>query len=345
MRILIEVTHPAHVHFYRNPINILKERGHKILITSRNKDCTLELLDRYGISHHCISEQNSGSAAGMARELIYRNSALLRIASKFKPAILTGIGGISAAQVGLVLRTPSVIFYDTETARLQNLMTYPFSTRIVVPKCYKGKLPARKAVRYRGYHELSYLHPNYFTPRQDIALENGLAPKGDTFLLRIVSWKASHDIGLKGWSLEVLDAVVEHLREHGSVIISAEGKLPEHLEPLRYTGDSSEIHHLIAYCRACIGESATMASEAVTLGVPAVYAATESRGYIDEQASRYQMVRIAPAVNPDAILTAINEMLTIPVTEVKRRHRLLLEDTVDVAELVVSQLNETGGIH
>jgi len=39
----------------------------------------------------------------------------------------------------------------------------------------------------------------------------------------------------------------------------------------------------MAYCRAFIGESATMASEAAVLGVPAVYAAETGRSYTDEQ--------------------------------------------------------------
>jgi len=278
MRVLFDITHPAHVHFFRNPIRMLKEAGHAVAVTSRKKDCTLELLDRFGIEHQCISKQNSGGFSGMIGELIIRDYRLFRFARRFQPDVLAAIGGTWAAQVGWLLRKPSVVFYDTETARLQNAITYPFATRIVVPRCYHGKLPEKKVKRYAGYHELSYLHPDYFTPSRDIALENGLAPDGDTFLIRLVSWKASHDIGLKGWSTELLDAVVSHLSERGRVVISAEGELPAHHEPLRYSGDPNQIHHLIAFCRAYIGESATMASEAVVLGVPAVYVATESRG-------------------------------------------------------------------
>jgi len=344
MKVLFDITHPAHVHFFRNPIRMLEQAGHVVKVTSRNKDCTIELLDRFGIEHECLSEQNAGGLTGMIGELISRDFRLFRAARKFGPDVLAAIGGIWAAHAGWLLRKPSVIFYDTETARLQNALTYPFATRIVVPVCYHGKVPERKTVRYPGYHELSYLHPNHFAPSRAIALENGLAAKGDTFLIRLVSWKASHDIGLKGWSIELLDAVVKHLAERGRVVISAEGELPPHLERLRYAGDPHQLHHLIAFCRACIGESATMASEAVVLGVPAIYAATESRGYVDEQAERYHMAKIVPVDRTGEVLAAIDKMLTVPGEEIARRHRKLLEETVDVAGMIIDQITATGSV-
>ena len=67
--------------------------------------------------------------------------------------------------------------------------------------------------------------------------------------------------------------VSERLRAHGRVRVSSESPLPAHLDAHRYRGDPGEIHHVMAFCRAVIGESATMASEAAVLGVPAVYEA------------------------------------------------------------------------
>jgi predicted glycosyltransferase len=41
MRILIDVLHPAHVHFFRNFHTEMEERGHELCITARSKDRTL----------------------------------------------------------------------------------------------------------------------------------------------------------------------------------------------------------------------------------------------------------------------------------------------------------------
>ncbi len=43
MRILIEITHPAHVHFFRNAIDIWKSQGHEVAVTARDKEIVLEL--------------------------------------------------------------------------------------------------------------------------------------------------------------------------------------------------------------------------------------------------------------------------------------------------------------
>lgn len=340
VRILIDIIHPAHVHFFKHPVRMLLERGHAVRITSRDKDCTLALLDTLGLEHRCLSRQNRGGMLAMARELFARDVSLARVARAFRPDVMGGIGGVCIAQVGRLCGIPSVVFYDTENATLQNALTYPFATSIVVPECYTGWTPRRKTVRYRGYHELAYLHPAYFTPDRDIAIANGLAADGDTFIVRVVSWRASHDLGVNGWSTALLEAVIARLAAHGKVLISAEGPLPPALDRYRFEGDAAQIHHVLAFCRAYVGESATMASEAVVLGVPAVYAATVSRGYVDEQAQRYRLAIVSGIASAAEVMDAVDRVLAMPAAETGARHRVLLGDTIDVAAFVADTLTQ-----
>ena len=274
----------------------------------------------------------------MARELIARNRALYRIVKRKRPDKLVALGGTSAAQVGFLTRTPSIVFYDTEDARLQNLLTYPFCTRIVVPECYLGWLPKRRGVRYPGFHELSYLAPEYFHPDRRKAIANGLNPDGDTFFIRIVSWQASHDTGLKGWVRETLLEVVDFLSQHGKVIISSEAELPESLLSLAYTGPLSEVHHLLAFCRLYVGESATMASEAAVMGVPAIYAAPGFRGYVSYQEESFGMARFIPEPTTSSISSACDEFLRMDHDEIDRRHQLMLSECVDVSQMITEIL-------
>ena len=44
----------------------------------------------------------------------------------------------------------------------------PFSTKIFNPSCLKYNKWKNKRVLYDSYHELAYLHPNYFTPDAQI---------------------------------------------------------------------------------------------------------------------------------------------------------------------------------
>ena len=84
MRILFDIAHPAHVHFFKNPARILQNRGHEILFTSREKDIALNLLDELDIEHKPISSlSKKGNLVGFATELIKRDISLLRIANNF----------------------------------------------------------------------------------------------------------------------------------------------------------------------------------------------------------------------------------------------------------------------
>jgi predicted glycosyltransferase len=38
LRVLIDIGHPAHVHFFKNTIWNLEKKGHKVMVVSRDKD-------------------------------------------------------------------------------------------------------------------------------------------------------------------------------------------------------------------------------------------------------------------------------------------------------------------
>ena len=338
MRILIDICHPAHVHFFHYPIQLLRERGHDVLITSRDKDIALPLLEELGLPHEKLSAARNTGLVSMARELGQRNLALWRVVRRYRPEVMAAIGGINIAQVGWISRIPSAVFYDTENAHLQNALTYPFASCVLVPACYEAWLPRHRHCRYAGYHELAYLHPRRFTPNRQIAIENGLSPNGMTFFIRMVAWRASHDIGERGWTGDLLRQVIHKLASLGKVLISTESELPEDLAVYRYTGKTSAVHHLLAFCRAFVGESATMASECAVLGVPAVYVAETPRGYTNEQGEKYGLVVNVHELNWETLELAIDHILGQAPDYWHGQRERLLADTIDVADYVARKI-------
>jgi len=266
----------------------------------------------------------------MASELIGRERRLYAIVRKEKPDILTGIGGIFIAHVGRFTHRPSVVFYDTESARLSNLITYPFCSLVVAPRCYRGWLPPWH-FRYPGYHELSYLHPKYFQPDKNEAVRLGLDPSGRNFFIRTVSWQASHDVNEKKWSPELLRRIVQELSAQGKVFLSSEKPLPPDLSPYAYKGPPERVHHLLGHVKFFVGESATMASECAVMGVPAVYLAATGRGYTDEQEQRFGLVYNLRDLEWDGLYAALTEILAMDPGVWEKRREKLLAETIDVA--------------
>jgi predicted glycosyltransferase len=84
MRFVFEIAHPAHVHLFRYGIRELRQRGHVVMVVSRDKDVTLDLLDHYGIQHECLSKQGRG-LIGLAAEMLLRDWRLWQLARRFRP--------------------------------------------------------------------------------------------------------------------------------------------------------------------------------------------------------------------------------------------------------------------
>ena len=78
MNVLVDMAHPAHVHLFKHFINYLKKTGRTVVVTSREKDVTNDLLKHYGIDYVSLSKAQNGQWR-LARELIIRNIKILNL--------------------------------------------------------------------------------------------------------------------------------------------------------------------------------------------------------------------------------------------------------------------------
>lgn len=274
LNILVDIIHPAHVHFFRHAIGQFEKRGHKVAVTAREKDITIELLNNYGIPFTTLSRKGRSKFALMS-EMIIRDVRLWRFCREFKPDILTGISGIFAAHLGFLMRKPSIVWDDTEHQRLSHMITFPFADVICNPSSYLNDLGS-KQLRYEGCHELAYLHPDCFEPDSSVLDCMGVKEGEKFVIMRFVSWGASHDIGHRGLSVEMKKRCVVEFSKYAKVFITSEAELPEDLRPYQIRIAPEKIHDALYYATIYFGESGTMASEAAVLGTPAVNVATSA---------------------------------------------------------------------
>lgn len=335
MKILIDVIHPAHVHFFKNAIKIWKEKGYGVIITAREKEMATHLLEKYELEYQLLSTMKKG-ILGLGRELLQHEWAVYRILKKEKPDVCTALGGPFIVHACKLSGIPSIVFYDTEFARLQNSITYPFADVICTPACYRDDL-RKKQIRYNGYHELAYLHPNRFTPDAKVLDSIGLK-EGDTFfIIRFVGWGAAHDIGESGLTLSTKIRIVRELERYGKVFISSEGELPADLKKYRSIIAPEKIHHVMAFATMLVGESATMASESAMLGVPSLFISTTGRGYTDEQEKKYGLVfNFRDTQQNEAFEKMVELLHTHNLKQVWMEKRdKMLQEKIDVTDFIV----------
>ncbi len=277
MRILADIGHPAHLHYFKNVIWNLEKHGHDVRITARDKDVTLKLLDAYGFEYVVIGSAASGLAA-KAYSILKKDYMLLKIAREFKPDIFLSFSSPYAAHVSRLMRRPHVAFTDTEQASLVIWLTFPFTDVICTPSCYRRRLNHKKHVRFDGYFELAYLHPRYFKPDDAVLDYLGVSKNDNFIILRFISWSAHHDVDLKGLKKGEEAEFIKALEEFGRVFITSERKLSKELEKYRLTVPPHKIHSLLYYASLYIGEGGTMATEAAILGTPSIHIESTSKG-------------------------------------------------------------------
>jgi predicted glycosyltransferase len=333
LRVLIDVGHPAHVHFFKNTIWSLEKKGHKVMVVSRDKDVVLELLKAYKIPHTVLSKVKPGKVH-LLEELFIREYKLLKIAKRFDPDVLMGILSPNVAQIAWILRKKSIIFNDTEHAVLVQKITYPFCDIICTPSCYL-KYEGKKQIHYSGYHELAYLHPSYFNPHNEIIKELGVEVGEPFIILRFITWEAHHDVGQRG--IENKLRLVQELEKFGKVFITSEGPLAEEFKRYKIRVTSEKIHHLLYYAALYVGEGATMAVESAILGTPSIYVSTlaGTMGNFSELEENYGL--LFNYSDSEAALAKALELLKNP--ELKKTWSLkraaLLRDKIDVTEFTV----------
>lgn len=337
MRIVVDINHPAHVHFFKNFIWEMEEQGHQVVVTASQKDLAYTLLQKYGFTYIPLGCYGN-SLFKKLMNLPLLDLKMYNVLKKMNPDILVGIGSIRAAHASLLLKKPCVSFEDTEHATEQIRLYLPFATSVCTPSCYRGDI-GPKQIRYNGYHELAYLHPNRFTPNPAVLAELGLT-EGDPFIVvRFVSWQASHDVGQHGLTLDTKRAAIHELEKFGRVLITSENPLPEEFENYRVSVSPEKMHDLLYYATLLYGESATMASECAVLGTHAIFCDFAGRGYTDEEERDYDLVynfKLDESSQERSIEKAV-ELLQDPALKEKGREKQkrLLNDKIDVTAFTV----------
>ncbi len=336
-KILFDINHPAHVHFFKNAMNELKNKGHEVFVTSTTKDINELLMNEYGIEYINIGHYRSGLAT-KSIDFIIVAFRFISVVRKIKPDYILSIS--SARPFGSIFtKAKTYIFTDTEPASEQIALFKPFATKIFTPACFTKDL-GKKQVRYNGYHELAHLHSNWFKPNPEVLSEIGLSENDKFFILRFVSWDATHDIGHKGISLENKRKLIDILKNHGKVIITSEKTLDEEFEKYKMSICPTKMHDLMYYATLYVGESGTMASECAVIGTPAVLINPLEMGYFSEHERNRLIHRLR---KEDDLVKLAQELIDnnkLDKNVARNLAKEKLADKIDVTQYIVNLIED-----
>lgn len=332
MNILIDIGHPAHVHYFRN---LYKELSltNNILITCKSIPIIELLLQHYNVQYIGLGVKGDGIVSKLAKQVKFTNQVHRIIKER---CIELAIGVSTTILHATKLTQAHSILFDDDDQEVQPFNAKfgtPFADTIVSPNTLQFEQLGR-AVYYPGYHELAYLHPKRFSPDPAVLEKYGINAKKSYSILRFNAFKAHHDIKEMGMSILQKRTLVRELLEYGNVFITTEAGLDPEFEQYKLPIKPHEMHDFLFYAKALVSDSQTMSSEAAMLGVPSFRCNTfvGRISYLEEEEKRYGLTYGFRPHQFDWMLSCIKKTLSRPNLDSDWicRRNAMLKDKIDV---------------
>ncbi|MEA1897882.1 MAG: DUF354 domain-containing protein, partial [Bacteroidota bacterium] len=217
-------------------------------------------------------------------------------------------------------------------------IAYPFATNLILPDvCSAGKY-SKKKIGIKSYHELAYLHPNYFTPNKK-KISKYIDVVSPFFIIRFSGLSAYHDKGKSGITSDLAYELIKILSPHGAIFISAERQLEKEFEKYRISLNPVDIHHALYYADIFIGDSQTMAAESAVLGTPFIrYNDFVGKlGYLDELENIYGLGYGISTLEPQKFLNKVKELLALKnkVQYYRKKREQMLNEKIRYTDFLI----------
>lgn len=340
MKILIDVGHPAQVHYYSALYKFLKD-DHSFIFTCRDQQIVADLLKYYGIPYKVIGEKGTGLKQKALKQLNFTKT-LHNLIKSHEIDLAFGVSSVLASKGS---KAKSIVFCDDDrdAIKLISKTILPFADTIISPDSLSYEA-SPNTVYYPGSHELSYLHPNRFQP-DPVVLENyGLRENEVYFILRLTAFKAYHDRGNHGLTTDQKKSLVDLLSQFGRVFITSEIPIDRNFEEYRIPIKVHEMHNFLAFASLLVSDSQTMTSEAAVLGVPSYRCNTFAGrlSVLEEEEKRYGLTFGYKPWQFNWMLDAIkNHLQRIDYrTEWRTKRDVFVSNKIDVAPFWAKLISE-----
>lgn len=335
MKIIIDIGHPSHVHYFKNVIKILQSKGHEISIIARDKEITQNLLYAYGFDFISRGVGMNGFF-GKIRYLLKTDFSLINIAKKIKPDLFLSCSSPYLAQVAFLMRKPHICIDDTDIANYEHIMYAPFSDAIISPVGFKKNF-GKKHLLIDSTFDLFYLHPMHFLPDPSVKNELALEDGRQTVFIRFTSMSATHDWKYGKINYEGKLFLINSLKDNFNIMLSSEGEIPKELMQYRIKLSPDKIHDALYTSDLFIGESGSMSTEAAILGVPSINLTSSAKDIgVFKRLVDNEMMFLIPDIN-EALKKALQILnkKAFDIDDYRTRGKNFINDKVDLTSFLV----------
>ncbi len=316
MNILIDINHPAHVHYFRNFIKQMETKGHRFCVVNRNSKMINQLLDYYNINHVIRNKRpkKKGTIASLIN-LLKMIVWCIRESTNFHPDLYIGFGSSACSITSFLFNKPCILMDDTEHNTMNHRLYLPFCSVVLTPFYFSKDLQSSKKskqIRFNGYVEQLYLHSSQYKKNTDVLVELGIKPK-EYVIVRYIAYDAHHDMAVHPLSDDTKKKIVIEIAKRYRVLVSLEKGVDDPFYNDFLLNISPEkMHDLEANAKFMVTEGATMASESFVHGVPFLYINPLKCGNIDYECSNYPD-RCFQTTDNNEVFNIINQLIKIDI--------------------------------
>ncbi len=346
MKVLFVVNHPVDPYIVFETARRIEEDGGQCFFVIIEKEGIIkDIVDSYNFENKVIGTAKA-SFSGKVLNALKIVNGINRVVKKFKPDLIFSPSTPYTSLACQFNKVPLVGWQDTETATFSfKYSNKRMNSLLLIDSFYKD-LTSDNIIRFNGYKELAYLHPNIFTPDVTVLDELGLISSDKIILMRFSALNAMHDIGLKSTASTSDEKILNFIKKvekdyDAKVLISVtERDLDVRFDSYKLVIEPSKYIHLLAFCSLYIGEGTTTAAEAGILGVPWIALRDKALGYLIDQEENYglgfRIAEIEPALEKAEEFLKNKNIKA----EWKRKKEKLLSDKIDVSAFLTWFIKE-----
>lgn len=270
--VYIDICHLPQANLFKNVVHLLYEKVNiQLLVRPRGKLKEIIEMEYPSLPIVCFGSYNDSLVKKIISN-IQRELLLLKFFKKNKFDILMGVGSYFLSPISHLHNKPSIMFTDDFEHLWHFNLNKFLSTYFIFPKSIP--INGRNIIKYNGYKELAYLHPNYFKSNRGILNEYDLEEERYVFIRMTTNTSINYRRQTQFIPINKWQEIIKYFKRRDiDVVLSLENKENSKffknsiilIEPI------NEFYSLIKYSLMLISSGDTMAREACILGVPSIY--------------------------------------------------------------------------
>lgn len=289
--IWFDLVTPKSVMFFKNIIELIKEKGVEVLVTAREGQDYTEVVELLDLYHIPFVNRGTFGGAGLKDKLkasIDRQLSLMEFVSDYDIQCLVCLCSVDANRVAFGLGIPIINFYDIplsdyktdfKKALPQARLTLPLSTKAFHPYMVPREIFERfgleddQIITYHFLDVVAWLDDfkadrSYYNA---ILEEHGLDENKPTVIVREEEFKSSYVKHQYPIFYDGINQLNKEVDANFIIIPRYEpGKLKEKFPFAAILDQKIVVQHLLAYADLFIGGGGTLNSEACYFGTPTI---------------------------------------------------------------------------